>query len=65
MAKIELIPVGKFAVGYRPSNKASLLRFEWTDRDPINLISEKHAVAMALAILQNYKKAPPKRSQMN
>ena len=60
--KIQAIEIGQWALAYDPKNGNSLIRLDWQDVPPLALIwSEKEAVALANAILAQYKDRPTKR----
>jgi hypothetical protein len=66
MPDISVIAVGKWTVGYHQSSKGTVIQLEWTDREPLNfLIPEEHAVAIANAILENYKNPPPPKDRLS
>lgn len=63
---IQVIIAGKWSVGFSRSSGHTLLMFEFTDREPINLaIEQSQAIAMARAILAQAENSPSKPDQMN
>ena len=67
MAKpVQAVVVGKWAVGFNKSRDMTLLQFEFTDRPAINLaLSRQDADQIAKAMLEQLRKSPPSRSEMN
>jgi hypothetical protein len=54
------LSVGQWTLGYSQSTGASILKLEFTDREPLNLaIPPGHAVAIAKAILEQQANPPP------
>ena len=66
MADVVAIPVGKWALGYHHPTNASILKFEWTNRQPMTFaIQQDDAVKIAKQILAQYENPPPKRDRLN
>ena len=63
---IQAIIAGKWSVGFSKSSGQTLLMFEFSDREPVNLaLSQDQAVALANAVLAQAKKMPSQPDRMN
>lgn len=71
MPELDVILVGKWAVGYRhpkvgAEKGLTILQFEFDDRGPISLAFPPDAAeAIAKAILAQYANPPPRRSRLS
>jgi hypothetical protein len=66
MAEQQAILVGKWTVGFHHSTAGTILKFDFSDRDPIVLIVPKEqATELARGILSQYENPPPKRSRLS
>lgn len=63
---IQVIIAGKWTVGFSKSTGQTLLMFEFSDREPINLaLHQGQAVELANAVLAQARNTPSQPDQMN
>ena len=66
MSELQAILVGKWSVGYHHPDGMNILKLEFSDRPPLHLaFPRQQAEEIAKAFLENLKRPPPKRDQMN
>lgn len=66
MADAFALNISRWNVGFHHPNKATVLRFELRDREPVVLmVSQKSAIEMAKAILEQYERTPPTKDRFS
>ena len=66
MANIQVLETEKWSLGYDRNSHGSVLKFDFSDRDPVLLfVQHENALAIARAILDQYENPPTNPNRLS